>query len=153
MSITVRPLAAVDHDAWLPLWQGYQDFYGVALPPGVTTATWLRMLDPAEPVAGLAALDGERLVGLAHYIFHRSTWMIADTCYLQDLYVAPDLRGRGVARRLIEAVYAAADEAGAGQVYWQTHGTNFTARSLYDRLAIHAGFIVYERLAEVPGGS
>lgn len=152
MSITVRPLAASDHAPWLSLWQGYQEFYGVALSAEVTASTWARLLDATEPVRGLVALDGDRLVGLAHYLFHRSTWMTADICYLQDLYVVPDMRGQGVARRLIEAVYLAADRAGAGQVYWQTHESNATARRLYDRLATHVGFVVYERVVEVPEG-
>ena len=152
MTISVRSLAASDHDAWLQLWQGYQDFYGVALAADVTAATWARLLGSAEPVWGLAALESGRMVGLAHYLFHRSTWMTEDTCYLQDLFVAPAVRGQGIARRLVEAVYEASDRAGAGQVYWLTHETNVTARRLYDRLATHTGFVLYERFVEVPGG-
>ena len=69
-----------------------------------------------------------------HYIFHRHGWQIEDVCYLQDLYVAPEARGRGAGRPLIEAVYAAADAAGGPNVYWLTEETNATARRLYDRV-------------------
>ena len=153
MSISVRQLEAGDKSAWQPLWSGYQDFYRVSLSPEVTEATWRRILDPSEPVLGLGAIVDSRLTGFAHCLFHRSTWMVADTCYLQDLYVEPQSRGKGVARRLIEAVYAHADAACAGQVYWLTHHTNTAARLLYDRVATNAGFIVYERHVESGGSS
>jgi ribosomal protein S18 acetylase RimI-like enzyme len=94
------------------------------------------------------ALDGDRIVGIVHYVFHRSTWMIEETCYLQDLFVQPAYRGRGIARTLIEAVYQEADRRGGRQVYWITHTNNAAARGLYDKVAINAGFIVYERIAE-----
>ena len=148
--IDIQPLTAADYAAWLPLWHGYQKFYGVTLSPDVTAATWLRLLDPSEPVHGLAARHGADLAGFTHFLFHRSTWLTTDTCYLQDLYVEPKVRGRGIARTLIEAVYAAADAAGAGQVYWLTHQTNTPARALYDRVARNDGFIAYERFSEAP---
>jgi GNAT superfamily N-acetyltransferase len=150
IALTISPLGVKDRTAWATLWQGYQEFYGVQLSDAVTTATWNRMLSSAEPMHGLAARSGDQVVGFVHFLFHRSTWMEEDTCYLQDVFVAPDRRGQGIARALIEAVYRAAEEAGAGQVYWQTHQTNTTARGLYDTLATHGGFIVYERFGEVP---
>lgn len=148
MTPDIRPLATADEAAWRRLWQGYQDFYEVSLSEAVTAATWLRLLDPAEPVRGLIAERQGVVVGFAHYVLHRSTWRIEDTCYLQDLFVAPEARGTGLARRLVEAVYAASDAAGAGQVYWLTHKDNLAARRLYDRLAANAGFVLYERFAE-----
>lgn len=151
MRIEITGLEPGHRTEWAVLWQGYQDFYKVALPSAVTETTWARLLDPAEPVHGLGAVSGATLLGFAHFLTHRSTWMTADTCYLQDLYVVPEARGTGIARRLLEAVYIAADKAGAGQVYWLTHHSNAQARRLYDRLATNAGFIVYERHAETPG--
>jgi len=145
VAITIRELEPADQTRWLPLWQGYQEFYGVSLSEAVTEATWRRMLYRSEPIWGLGAFEGAELAGITHYLFHRSTWLTADTCYLQDLYVVPAKRGRGMARALIDAVYREADAAGAGQVYWLTHTTNSTARTLYDTLATNAGFIVYER--------
>src|SRR5204863_9670110 len=116
-----------------------------ALPAEITESTWSRFLDPDEPVNALVAeLDG-RLVGLVHYIWHRNTISIPLVCYLQDLFTAEEARGAGVGRALIEAVYAAARDAGVERVYWHTHETNATARALYDTLAEDSGFVVYRR--------
>jgi len=146
--IQVRPLQATDRATWQPLWDGYNAFYGrsgeTALPGEVTDTTWARFLDAAEPVHALVAEDAAgQLLGLTHYLYHRSTTRIELTCYLQDLFTAPEARGRGVGRALIEGVYAAAREAGVKRVYWQTHTTNAAGRALYDKVAQHLGFIVY----------
>lgn len=145
--ITVRHVHDRDYPGWRPLWDGYNAFYGrhgeTALPEGITASTWKRFLDAAEPVHGLVAVSGDEIVGLAHYLFHRSTNRLTDACYLQDLFTTPARRGRGIATRLIEAVYELAREAGATRVYWTTQESNRAARSLYDKLAKHNGFIVY----------
>lgn len=145
--IVVRPPVAADLAAWLPLWHGYNAFYGregaTALDPRITETTWQRFFDPAEPVFALVAEHEGALVGLVHCLYHRSTTRIEPTCYLQDLFTAPAARGRGVGRRLIEAVCAAARESGVHRVYWQTHETNTAGRRLYDAVAKHHGFIVY----------
>lgn len=147
--LLVRPIRREDHAAWRPLWDGYNAFYGrsgeTALDERTTARTWERFFDAAEPVhAFVAEVDG-RVVGLVHYLFHRSTTRLTDVCYLQDLFTDPALRGRGVGRALIEAVAAAAREAGSSRVYWQTHTTNAAGRALYDKVAEHRGFIVYAR--------
>ncbi|WP_457325365.1 N-acetyltransferase family protein [Roseateles sp. P5_E11] len=144
----VRPLQPTDRAAWQPLWDGYNAFYGrageTALPAEVTETTWARFFDATEPVHALVAEDESgQLLGLVHYLYHRSTTRVELTCYLQDLFTTPEARGRGVGRALIEAVYAAAREAGIKRVYWQTHTTNATGRALYDKVAHHMGFIVY----------
>lgn len=146
--IPVRPVQPLDRAAWQPLWDGYNAFYGrageTALPAAITEMTWARFFDAAEPVHALVAVDeGGALLGLAHYLYHRSTTRIEPTCYLQDLFTAPEARGRGVGRALIEGVYAAARQAGVKRVYWQTHTTNAAGRALYDKLARHLGFLVY----------
>lgn len=146
-TLLIRPVARSDQAAWRPLWEGYNAFYGredaTALPEAITACTWERFFEPTEPVFALVAeLDGE-LVGLAHYLFHRSTIRVEPVCYMQDLFTRNDLRGRGVGRRLIEAVYERAREAGARRVYWQTQVGNTTGRALYDKVARHLGFIVY----------
>ena len=144
--IEVRPLRAEDRAAWEPLWQGYLTFYEASLSGEVTQTTWARLLDPAEPVRGLGAhLDGS-LVGIAHCVYHRTTWSIENRCYLNDLFTAPEARGRGVARSLIEAVYRDAGAAGAERVYWLTHESNATAQALYDKVASRTGFIQYKYL-------
>jgi GNAT superfamily N-acetyltransferase len=143
----IRPLARDDRAQWSALWEGYNAFYGrsgaTALPASITESTWERFFNPAEPVHALVAADGARVVGLAHYVFHRSTTRLNDVCYLQDLFTAEDQRGRGVGRQLILAVYEAARAARSSRVYWQTQATNEAGRALYDKVARHAGFIVY----------
>lgn len=143
--LTIRNLLATDHDAWLPLWRGYQSFYNVDLPVETTRLTWARIVDPAEPIFGALALAGENPVGMVHWIFHRSCWTVSNYCYLQDLFVTPDHRGSGAGRKLIEHVYAAAQSAGSAHVYWLTHQTNTTAMLLYDRIATRTGFVEYEK--------
>jgi GNAT superfamily N-acetyltransferase len=149
-ALEIRPVLQSDYPQWLPLWTGYNAFYGragpTALADDITRTTWARFFDATEPVHGLVAEHDGRLVGLVHYLFHRSTTMIAPTCYLQDLFTSEAVRGRGVGRALIMAVYEAAAQAGAGRVYWHTHETNATARRLYDAVAEQPGFILYRRV-------
>jgi len=146
MPIDIRPLEPRDREEWLPLWQGYLAFYETAVPDTVTEATWRRIVDPAAPIHGFGALDeAGRLVGIVHFLFHPVTWSMAERCYLEDLFVSPDARRTGAGQALIEAVYAAADAAGADQVYWLTATTNATARKLYDRVARATPFMKYQR--------
>jgi GNAT superfamily N-acetyltransferase len=146
-ALVVRAVERADYDQWRPLWDGYNAFYGrvdaTALPEDITAATWERFFTGNEPVrAVVAELQGE-VVGLAHYLFHRSTTRMRDVCYLQDLFTAQHLRGHGIGGRLIQAVYEAARRADCSRVYWQTQATNAPGRALYDKLAQHNGFIVY----------
>ena len=145
----VRVVAEADFQQWLPLWQGYNAFYGrsgpTSLPDEITRTTWTRFFDAYEPVNALVAERAGQLVGLVHYLFHRSTIQIAPTCYLQDLFTRETARGRGVGRALIEAVYQRARTAGCPRVYWLTHETNASARKLYDSVAERSGFIVYRK--------
>ena len=147
--LIVRPLARGDHDAWRPLWDGYNSFYGrsgeTALPEAVTALLWDRLFDPAEPVHALVAERDGRVVGLVHYLYHRATTMDGPICYLNDLFTSAEARGAGVGKALIEAVYAAARAAGSSRVYWQTHETNTTAMRLYDQVAAKSGFLVYRK--------
>jgi RimJ/RimL family protein N-acetyltransferase len=144
--LQLRPLAATDHAAWLPLWRGYQSFYKVDLGEALDARTWQRLLDPAEPMHALGAFDAAgQLLGIVHCIFHRSTWTEGPYCYLQDLFTVPAARGRGVGRALIEAVYAHAAAGGASRVWWLTHESNAPGRLLYDRVAQNAGFIQYRK--------
>lgn len=147
--LVIRPVQPPDWAQWLPLWHGYNAFYGrsgaSALAEEITRSTWSRLFDGYEPVHALVAQQGEQLVGLTHYLFHRSTTRLGPNCYLQDLYTAEAARGRGVGRALIEAVGERAKAGGAGSVYWQTHQTNTTAMRLYDQVAAKSGFIVYRR--------
>jgi len=146
-NVVVRDIARTDYDQWLPLWDGYNEFYErigpTALPRAITDTTWARIFDSAEPVFAMVAERDGALIGLVHYLFHRSTTLLAPICYLQDLFTSEAARGTGVGRALIEAVYARAKEAGSERVYWQTHETNKIAQRLYDNIAVRSGFIVY----------
>ena len=143
--LEVRPVGAEEREAWEPLWRGYLAFYEALLPEDVFAATWKRLQDPAEPMFALGAYRDGILIGIAHYLFHRSCWSIGDNCYLQDLFVAPAARGSGAGRALIEACERTARAAGAARLYWMTQEGNATARALYDRVAQRSGFIEYDR--------
>ena len=148
--LTIRFVARRDYDQWLPLWEGYNAFYGrsgaTALAPRITAMTWARFFDAYEPVHALVAESGGQLLGLTHYLFHRSTTSIEPSCYLQDLFTSEAARGKGVGRALINGVYEQAKQAGSPRVYWQTHQTNLTAMALYDKVAERSGFVVYRKL-------
>src|SRR5262245_45287707 len=135
----VRDVQPADKAQWLPLWRGYLDFYRTDFDAAQADLTFGRLLDPAEPMFAMVAEREDRLIGLAHCVLRRSTWAHAEYCYLEDLFTAPDARGHGVGRALIEAVYARADANGYARVYWLTHETNATARALYDKIATNHG--------------
>ncbi len=147
--ITIRAVVREDYASWKILWDGYNAFYGragsTALPPDVTQMTWARFFDAYEPMHAMVAHGSEKLLGLVHFLYHRSTIQIAPTCYLQDLFTAEEARGGGVGRALINAVYRHAAAAGVPRVYWQTHQTNNVAMQLYDKVAEKSGFIVYRK--------
>jgi GNAT superfamily N-acetyltransferase len=144
-NVTVRAAKREDFDQWQPLWDGYTRFYEREPDAQITETAWQRFFDPYEPMFVLVAeLDG-KIVGIVHYLFHRSTSMIAPVCYLQDLFTADVVRGKGVGRALIEAVYRQAADAGASRVYWTTHETNSTAMALYDKIATKSGFLQYRK--------
>lgn len=148
--LSIRPVARNDYNQWLPLWDGYNAFYGrsgaTALSPDITAMTWARFFDGYEPVHALVAESGGELLGLTHYLFHRSTTAIEPTCYLQDLFTTEAARGKGVGRALINGVYKQAKLNGSSRVYWQTHETNLTAMQLYNKVAERSGFVVYRKL-------
>ena len=145
-ALTVRPLTAHDRHAWGDLWASYLEFYKSSLPENTFDVYFERLLgdDPQDFNCLVAEVDG-KLVGLTHYMYHRHGWKIENVCYLQDLYADPAVRGMGVGRALIEAVYAAADANGTPTVYWLTQEDNAQARKLYDRIGQLSGFVKYGR--------
>lgn len=146
MTLAVRSLTPAERPLWEPLWAGYIAFYKASIPRETTDLTWARLHDEAEPMHVLGAFDGDRLLGIVHFIYHRSTWTPGSYCYLQDLFTVEEARGKGVGRALIEAVYDRARAAGASRVYWLTHETNAHAMQLYDRVADRSGFVQYRHL-------
>ena len=145
MTLVIRDAAPGDFAPWQTLWDGYIVFYKRLPSDEITRTLWARLFDPAEPVHALVAERQGQLVGLAHYLFHRSTSMVPLNCYLQDLFTAAGARGGGAGRALIQAVYDAARAAGSARVYWQTHETNAVAMRLYDQVAAKSGFLVYRK--------
>ena len=139
-------MSLAERAIWEELWTGYLDFYNTKISQETKSVTWARLHDPNEPMYLLAASLAGRVVGIVHYLYHRSCWTIGDYCYLQDLFVAEGARKLGLGRALIEAVYNEARKAGASRVYWNTHETNATARALYDTLADRPGFIQYRKV-------
>ena len=146
-AVKVRPLEARDAARWRELFDGYLAFYKTSVAEDVIGLTWQRLLSGAQ--IGLVAVDAnDRPIGLAHVLFHASTWSPTCYCYLEDLFVDPARRQKGVGRALIEAVYARADAHGCSRTYWMTQETNATARQLYERIAVRSGFLQYRHIVE-----
>jgi GNAT superfamily N-acetyltransferase len=147
VSVRVRPLEPRDKPTWRALFEGYIEFYKARVPVDVIETLWQRLLQGREGFhTALVAVDAaDKPIGLAHILMHRSTWTNGWYCYLEDLFVDPAARGRGVGRALIEAVYARADAQGCSRTYWMTEETNATARTLYDKVASRAPFVQYRR--------
>jgi GNAT superfamily N-acetyltransferase len=147
VAMAVRALDARDKVRWSELFGAYIAFYEALVPDAVVETTWQRLMrgNPGDP-EGLVVLDtAGGIVGIAHLLFHASTWSATAYCYLEDLFVDPAVRGQGAGRALIEAAYALADARGATRTYWMTREDNTTARALYDRLATRSPFVQYRR--------
>ncbi len=145
-NVIIRPLGEDEREAWNPLWAGYLAFYKSALAQEISDLAWSRFHDPDEPLFALGGYIDGRLLGIAHYLFHRSTWAHNRYCYLEDLFVAEEARRHGLGRALIEEVYRKAEAAGASRVYWLTQSGNMQARALYDKVADNLGFIQYRKV-------
>ena len=143
-TLSVRRLNAADFSAWLPLWNGYLTFYAATLAPEITERTFARLLDPTEPMWAAVAQRGDQLLGLVNCVVHRSTWSLTHYAYLEDLFVAPDARGSGAGRALIEWVQQQARAQQCSKLYWHTQRDNLQAQQLYNRLARQSGFIEYQ---------
>ena len=137
MSLVISPLLPQDRASWEVLARGYKAFYKTETSPAEYESTWNRLLQ-RDDVFGLGAKADGSLIGIAHYLFHTSAWATR-ICYLQDLFVASEVRGKGTARALIEAVAVAAREANATRYYWLTQDNNTVARALYDKVAKYKG--------------
>lgn len=144
--IVIRPLTAADHDAWRRLWTDYLTFYETSVSEEVYTTSFARLLSGASgEYQGLVAVVDGQIVGIAHYLFHRFMWTVEDTCYLMDLFTAPNQRGKGVARALINAVHDSAKRNGIAMTYWNTQENNYKGRTLYDQVAVKVPFVTYEK--------
>jgi GNAT superfamily N-acetyltransferase len=143
--VRIAALEPSDRAEWLRLWDGYLTFYATDLDLSTTAATFARLTTPGSGLHGaLARGDDGQAIGLVHWLTHLSTWTTTDYCYLEDLFVAPNVRGTGAGRALIEHVRHWAEQNGSAKVYWLTAETNSVARGLYDRVATRTEFIQYE---------
>lgn len=142
--ITVRSLQPNDRNAWFRLWQGYLDFYEKALDPKISDATWQRLL-AGKDIFGLVAADvNGSIIGIVNCVVHANTWSMQPICYLEDLFVDPDVRGQGAGRALIDAVIERTRTSGWLRVYWQTKANSANARRLYDQLAPVTDWVRYD---------
>ncbi len=143
--IKIRPLAKNDEAEWRRLWTAYLEFYGTSVTEEVYQKSFARLLSggSGEFRCLIAELDGKP-VGLTHFLYHRFMWSIEDTCYLMDLFCDPEIRGKGVGRKLINAVRDIAKQDGVPSVYWMTQEFNYRGRMLYDQLATKTPYLVYE---------
>ena len=143
---TIRDPQPADEVDWRRLWSGYCAFYETEVPEAVTTATWERMLAAGSPLFGrIADWDGQ-VAGFAISVLHEGSWTTRPRCYLEDLFVAPDSRGRGIGRALIEDLLQLCRQHGLSQLYWHTRDSNQEARRLYDRFAVADDFVRYRML-------
>ncbi|MEZ5797177.1 MAG: GNAT family N-acetyltransferase [Paracoccaceae bacterium] len=143
MTLTIRDAEPGDRDAFLRLWQGFCDGYGITLGKEITAFTWARLMDPASPLTARLAVSADGPCGFAIHQHHPSTWVLGDDGYLEDLYVAPEARGQGAGAALIEDLIAIARARGWQRLYWLTEIDNATARRLYDRYCANDGHIRY----------
>ena len=143
MTVSFRDAQPEDEADWRRLWQGFLDHYGLVLDPGVTDFTWARLMDGTVAMTARLAIADDRAVGFAIHQHHPSTWVMGDDGYLEDLYVAPEARGRGVGAALIEDLIALARGRGWKRLYWLTEAGNAPARALYDRYAADDGHLRY----------
>jgi GNAT superfamily N-acetyltransferase len=138
----VRDPTAADETAWRRLWSEYNAFYEALVPEAVTSLTWQRLLDPTAPIFGRLAVVAGEVAGFSASVLHDSTWAIASTCYLEDLFVTPRHRGRGCGRLLIQDLVDLAKSNGWSRLYWHTRGDN-PARRLYDEFTDADDFVRY----------
>ena len=136
--LAIRDPRPADEVDWRQLWSAYCVFYETDVPDTVTAATW-----PGSPLFGrIAEWDG-RVVGFAVSVLHEGSWTTKPCCYLEDLFVAPDFRGKGIARALIEDQLKLCRDQGWSRLYWHTRESNREARRLYDRFATADDFVRY----------
>lgn len=146
--IQIAPVQQQDYRQWGMYWLAYQNFYKVWLSSTVTQTTWQRFFDEDEPVYCAVAKQGEQVLGFVHYVIHRSTWAEQNFCYLEDLYVSPEVRGQQIGKHLIEYVQQQSIALHCGRLYWHTQEINHTAQKLYDWIAEKPGVIEYRMSLE-----
>jgi GNAT superfamily N-acetyltransferase len=143
MTLTIRALEEKDKSQWIKLWAGYLEFYKSTISPEQTELTWKRLINNELKMFGFVAESEEGVIGFTHCLFRPSTWTETDYCYLEDLFVDPNIRGKGVGRALMNRVFDFAKEKDSKRVYWTTQEFNKTARVLYDSITPVSEFVQY----------
>jgi GNAT superfamily N-acetyltransferase len=143
MTLTIRAIEEKDKSQWLKLWAGYLEFYKSTISPEQTELTWKRLINNELKMFGFVAEEENGVIGFTHCLFRPSTWTETDYCYLEDLFVDPNIRGKGVGRALMEKVVDLAKEKKSKRVYWTTQEFNKTARILYDSITPVSEFVQY----------
>jgi GNAT superfamily N-acetyltransferase len=143
MTLTIRAIEEKDKDQWLKLWAGYLEFYKSTISSEQTELTWKRLINNEQKMFGFVAESEEGVIGFTHCLFRPSTWTETDYCYLEDLFVDPSIRGKGVGRALMSKVVELAKEKNSKRVYWTTQEFNKTARVLYDSITPVSEFVQY----------
>ena len=143
MTLTIRAIEEKDKDQWLKLWAGYLEFYKSTISSEQTELTWKRLINNELKMFGFVAESEEGVIGFTHCLFRPSTWTETDYCYLEDLFVDPNIRGKGIGRALINKVVELAKEKNSKRVYWTTQEFNKTARVLYDSITPVSEFVQY----------
>jgi GNAT superfamily N-acetyltransferase len=138
--LLVRSVRGTDVQAWLALWHGYCAELGGEVSEATTEGVWQRILAPCL----LACNTRCEAVGFANYVLHPRTWTLQPVCYLEDLFVAPEMRGHGVGLILIQGPVLLGKQHDWRHVYWHTRKNNHAARNLYDRLATRTDFVRYD---------
>jgi GNAT superfamily N-acetyltransferase len=143
MDLIIRELKETDKQRWLELWSGYLEFYKSNLSTEQTEFTWKRLINNEQKMYGFVAENESGVIGFTHCLFRPSTWTETDYCYLEDLFVDPSIRGKGVGRALMNRVVELAKEKNSKRVYWTTQEFNKTARVLYDSITSVSEFVQY----------
>ena len=143
MTLTIRAIEEKDKNQWLKLWAGYLEFYKSTISPEQTELTWKRLISNEMKMFGFVAESEEGVIGFTHCLFRPSTWTETDYCYLEDLFVDPNIRGKGIGRALMNKVIDLAKEKKSKRVYWTTQEFNKTARVLYDSITQVSEFVQY----------
>lgn len=144
--LKIQPICDADYQQWLVYWQDYQEFYQTQLTNDITELTWQRFLDDRELMYCIVAKIDEKVIGFVTYILHRSTWGKDYYCYLEDLFVDQNFRGKKIAQQLIRYVQQQAILTKCSRLYWHTHKDNKLAQALYDRVAYQSGMLEYRML-------
>ena len=144
VEIEIRAVREQDRPDWCKLFASYGHFYDQQLSEKVLDRVWGWLMDGDHPTSGLVAVKDGQIVGIAHFRPYCRTLSGSSACFLDDLFVVPAERGRGVGRRLIEATSVLAEKAGWDFVRWMTAQDNLQAQQLYETIAERTEWLTYQ---------